>query len=57
LLERAIEEGAIRGDTDVEVTLDLLYAPIYFRLLMGHAPLERRFTTKVLDQVLAGIAA
>ena len=54
LLLRAIERGEIAPDTNVEVTLDLLYGPIYHRLLHGHAPLNDRFVQQVVDAVIAG---
>ena len=38
LLQRAIERREIPADTNLDVTLDLLYGPIYHRLLHGHAP-------------------
>jgi AcrR family transcriptional regulator len=57
LLERAIAEGSVRPDVDVEVALDLLYGPLFFRLLMGHAKLDERFLERVLDEALQGLAA
>lgn len=51
----AIADGELRADLDVEVTLDLIYAPIFYRLLMGHAPLDARFTDSVLTHVLRGL--
>ena len=38
LLVRARDRGEIAANTDLDVTLDLLYGPIYHRLLHGHAP-------------------
>jgi len=55
LLLRAIDRGEIPADTNLDVTLDLLYGPIYHRLLHGHAPLTDRFTQQVIDAVLTGI--
>ena len=52
---RAIERGEIPADTKVEVALDLLYGPLYHRLLHGHAPLNDRFTQDVIDTALTGI--
>ena len=57
LFKRAIERGEIPADTDVELALDLLFGPIYHRLLHGHAPLTDRFMEAVVDSVLAGVAA
>ena len=55
LLEQAIHEGEVRPDLDVEVALDLLYGPLFFRLLMGHASLDARFTDEVLSHALRGL--
>jgi AcrR family transcriptional regulator len=49
---RAIARGEIAPDTDLEVALDLLYGPIYHRLLHRHAPLSDRFTQQVIDAVI-----
>jgi AcrR family transcriptional regulator len=57
LLLRAIDRGEIAPDTDLEATLDLLYGPIYHRLLHGHAPLNDRFVRQVVDTVIAGISS
>ena len=56
LLTRAIAEGAIRADADLEVALDLIYAPLFFRLLIGHGPLDAEFTDTLLDQALEGLS-
>ncbi len=57
LLTAAIAARELRKDVDIEVALDLIYAPLYFRLLIGHGPLDAAFTDKVLDMALKGIAA
>jgi AcrR family transcriptional regulator len=55
VIRRAIERGEIPADTKVEVVLDLLYGPLYHRLLHGHAPLNDRFVRDVVDTALDGI--
>jgi AcrR family transcriptional regulator len=55
LLEQAIREGDIRPDLDAEVALDLFYGPLFFRLLMGHAPLDASFTDELLSHALRGL--
>jgi len=57
LLSRAIAEGAVWADADLEVALDLIYAPLYFRLLIGHGPLDSGFTDALLDLALEGLHA
>jgi AcrR family transcriptional regulator len=57
LLCQAIAEGAVCADADLEVALDLIYAPLYFRLLIGHGPLDSEFTDTLLDLALEGLHA
>jgi AcrR family transcriptional regulator len=57
LLLRAIDRGEIAADTNLEVTLDLLYGPIYHRLLHRHAPLNDQFAAQVIDAVIAAISS
>ena len=57
LLEKAIRDKEVRRDLDVEVALDLLYGPLFFRLLMGHAALDASFVDRVLTHALRGLAA
>jgi AcrR family transcriptional regulator len=56
IFARAFERGEIDANTNVEVALDLLYGPLYHRLLHGHAPLNDRFARQVVDAALGGIA-
>jgi AcrR family transcriptional regulator len=53
---RAAARGEIPKDINVEVALDMLYGPVYHRLLHRHAPLTDRFVAEVLDAVLRGLA-
>jgi AcrR family transcriptional regulator len=55
LLSRAIDRGELAPNSDVELALDLVYGPLYHRLLHGHAPLNDRFIQDVVDTVLAGL--
>ena len=56
LLVLARDRGEIAANIDFEVTLDLLYGPIYHRLLHGHAPLTEQFAQQVIDYVIAAIS-
>jgi len=55
LLQQAITKGELRADINLDATLDLIYAPLYFRLLIGHGPLDAAFTDTVLDLALNGL--
>jgi AcrR family transcriptional regulator len=57
ILERGIARGELREDLDLEAAVDALYGPIYYRLLVGHAPLEEDFADVLADHVFAGLSA
>ena len=52
---RAVNRGEVPADLDIEVAVDLIYGPLYHRLLHGHAPLTGRFGEAVVDMALAGV--
>lgn len=51
LLERCIADKTIAPPEDMELSLDLIFGPLFYRLLMGHAPITRGF----VDQLLAAV--
>lgn len=57
ILELGIERGEIRENLDLEVAVDVLYGPIYYRMLVGHAPLDDDFTDALADHVFSGLGA
>jgi AcrR family transcriptional regulator len=57
ILEHGMACGELREDLDPEVAVDSLYGPIYYRLLVGHAPLEEAFADALADHVFAGLSA
>jgi len=54
VLRRAIDCGEIQPDTDIDLVIDALGGAITFRLLQGHAPINRKFTNELIDLVLSG---
>jgi len=46
----------LRRNLDPEMILDALYAPLYYRLLIGHEPLTIEFADQVTELVWAGIS-
>jgi AcrR family transcriptional regulator len=55
MFDRAIARGEVPAGTDVEVALDLVWGPLYHRLFQGHAPLNERFASRVVNTALDGI--
>jgi len=54
---RARARGEIRADLEMELVLDMLTGPFYFRALFGHAPITRRTTRNIVDYVLRLVVA
>ncbi len=52
VLTRHQQEGRLPVSTDLEVFIDSLYGPFYFRLMMGHRPLTPAFADAVADMAL-----
>jgi AcrR family transcriptional regulator len=51
-LKRAQTRGEVRHDFDVELLLDMLTGPFYFRALFGHVPITRQTSRKIVEYVL-----
>ncbi|WP_165970718.1 TetR/AcrR family transcriptional regulator [Actinomadura sp. 6K520] len=54
IVRAAITAGDIRP-ADPDVVLDLLYAPLYFRLLVGHLPLSDEAVREHVGLVMRGL--
>lgn len=57
ILLRAIIEGTVREDVNVDVVLDMVYGAIFYRLLIGHAPLGEAFVNQLIGEALRGFAS
>ena len=55
VLKRHQQSGALRADLDLNVTLDMMYGPIYFRLFAGHSPLNAEFARELADTALRSL--
>jgi len=47
LVRDAQAQGEIRADIDVEIALDMIFGPLYYRLLVQHLPLDRNMNKKI----------
>lgn len=54
LLEEAVAAGQLRADLLIETALDLVYGPLFYRLLTGHGPVDPAFCQEVLATALSG---
>ncbi len=57
LLEQGIQEGTVDGSLAMDVVLDMLYGPVFFRLLAGHAPVNAALADNVLKMIFEGIGS
>jgi AcrR family transcriptional regulator len=57
VLMRGIECGELRKDIDLDVAVDALYGPIWYRILVPHAPISAKWAAKLADQVFRGLRA
>jgi hypothetical protein len=55
VFHKAISQGELRSDIDLEATIDLLYAPMYYRLQMGTGPLSDTYIDEISDQATKGL--
>ncbi len=56
LFKRGIERGQVRQDVDVELTLDLIFGPIWMRMLFRHGKLDTALADATADHVLRSVA-
>lgn len=55
LLERCIVEQLVVAPADIDLALDLIFGPLFYRLLMGHAPITRSFVDQLLDAIAPAV--
>jgi len=55
VIEEAMRQGDLWKDIDPELAMDMLYAPIYYRLQIGSGPLSKSFVNGLLEQAREGL--
>jgi AcrR family transcriptional regulator len=56
VLRRGVERGDLRPDLDLELALDVLGGPLFYRLLVTGGPLDEQLAEGVADLILRGFA-
>jgi AcrR family transcriptional regulator len=56
VLERGIKRGDLRRDLDLELALDVLGGPLFYRLLVTGGPIDDELAEGVVELVLRGFA-
>jgi hypothetical protein len=57
LLAEAISRGEISRTTDLEMAVDLLAGPAFYRRFVAHWPFPPGYAAAIVDLVLAAIGA
>ena len=55
LIRRSMKAGEIRTDIDPDTILDILYGPLYLRLMVHNGPLTLELVDKIFAVVLPGL--
>ncbi|MDJ0784659.1 MAG: TetR/AcrR family transcriptional regulator [Desulfosarcinaceae bacterium] len=53
ILQNGVDRGELSAESDIEWLIDLIYGPMWYRLLNQHAPLDAHFA-KQLSALIAG---
>lgn len=56
-IAEAQKNSTIKGNIDTDILLDMIYGPVYYRLLVGHEPLDKSFSQQLSETVEKLIAA
>jgi AcrR family transcriptional regulator len=56
ILIRAIAEKNVREDIEIDVVLDMIYGPIFYRLQVGHAPADVAFVEGLMREAMRGLS-
>jgi AcrR family transcriptional regulator len=57
LIQRGLRDGSFRSGMNADTALDMIYGPIFYRLLIGHLPLPETFAKSLLDHLREGVSA
>jgi AcrR family transcriptional regulator len=56
VLERGIDRSDLRPDLDLELALDVLGGPLFYRLLITGGPIDEQLAQGIVDLILRGLA-
>lgn len=57
ILVRGIVRGELRPNLNLELVIDAIYGPVWYRLLLKHAPLDDTFAEELVNFLIAGLLA
>jgi len=57
ILERGVARGELPPDTDLDLVIDMIYGPVYHRVLLTGLPVDGRFIDGLVSHVMDAVAA
>ncbi|WP_378953743.1 TetR/AcrR family transcriptional regulator [Pelosinus sp. sgz500959] len=57
ILERGVQRGELKKDLDIELSMDLIYGPLFYRLLVTGETLDESVITNLIKYAFEGIKA
>jgi AcrR family transcriptional regulator len=57
LVDNGVERGELRPGIDYELIHDLLFGPVYYRLLLSGAPLDPNLAERIVDSLMPWLSA
>lgn len=57
VIQHGVEEGELRSDIDLALLQELLFGPVYYRLLFSGQPLNKDLAHHIVDSVLPSLLA
>lgn len=55
MLQAGVERGELDAGIDIAAAVDQIFAPVYYRLLLGHEPLHDALAANLVRQALDGL--
>ena len=55
IFQRGVERGELKKGIDAEIAIDALYSPLFYRLLLKHQPLTKKFVDELVDVIIGGL--
>lgn len=57
ILERGIERGELNKDLDIKLSIDLIFSPLFYRLLITGETVDSAFVEQLISYAFAGLNA
>lgn len=55
LLEKGVQRGELKKNIDIDICIDLIYGPIFYRLLVTGEPLDQSYVQQLIVNAFEGI--